>query len=166
VTPEEYVAMVAGKTGALLGAPLEIGAELAGVATETAARLGELGREVGLAFQVQDDYLGIWGDPGETGKSNTNDIARKKKTLPVVYGLGHPDAAAIISAAYAKPVLGPDEVSAVVAGLNEAGAREACREQARMHTTEAQRLLARLELTAEQAANFQAIAAYIIDRRS
>jgi geranylgeranyl diphosphate synthase type I len=67
VTVEDYLTMVTGKTGALLGAPLEIGAILAGSGRDDARTLGRWGEQVGLAFQAQDDYLGIWGDPDLTG---------------------------------------------------------------------------------------------------
>lgn len=166
VTPAEYLAMIAGKTGALLGAPLEIGAVLAGVPAGQAAQLGEWGRAVGLAFQIRDDYLGIWGDPGETGKSNTNDIARKKKTLPIVYGLQHPQAHDVILEAYTSQELQPADIQRVVASLEAAGAPEACRGQARAHADQAQRLLATLELGPRETAQFEDIAAYLIERRS
>ena len=48
----------------------------------------QLRHHLGLAFQVRDDYLGIWGDPNETGKPSAADVASKKKTLPLLYGLG------------------------------------------------------------------------------
>jgi len=167
VTTGEYIAMIAGKTGALLGAPLELGAILSGVPEGQAAVVGEWGRAVGLAFQVQDDYLGIWGDPGETGKSNTNDISRRKKTLPVVYALQQPGASSsVIRAVYAQPTIGDDAVKAVVSALDSAGAADACREVAQDLNRAADRLLEQLELTPRESERFQSIANYIINRRS
>lgn len=166
VAAEEYLAMVAGKTGALLGAPLEIGAVLSGMDSSRAALLGEWGRAVGLAFQIQDDYLGIWGDPAETGKSNTGDIMRKKKTLPVIYGLADGAARGVIAAAYSLPSLASGDVERVVAALEACGAIQACRDEAERHAAQADRMLAALELGPRETDQFRAIASYIIDRRS
>ncbi len=55
--------------------------------------LGSFGRNLGLAFQIQDDILGIWGDPAVTGKAAGNDILRRKKSLPLLYASEHPAAA-------------------------------------------------------------------------
>ena len=166
VTADEYIAMIAGKTGALLGAPLELGAILSGVPEGQASLVGEWGRAVGLAFQVQDDYLGIWGDPDETGKSNTNDIRRRKKTLPVVHALQQPRVGEIIRAIYAQPEIGDDAVKTVLAALEAAGAPQACRDKASELSRAADRLLEQLELTPAESMRFQSIANYIINRRS
>jgi geranylgeranyl diphosphate synthase type I len=164
VTVEEYLAMSAGKTGALLGAPLEMGALLAGGNAETAATLGRWGAEVGLAFQAWDDYLGTWGDSDETGKSTTNDIARKKKTLPVVYGLAHPAAARVIRGAYTLPALGEREIEAVASTLREIGADELCRRAASQHAEAADALLASLTLPADVREHFRAVGGYFYQR--
>ncbi len=86
---EDYWAMIAGKTSALLGCCAELGA-LAGGADETCrVSFREYGVNLGLAFQVLDDWLGIWGDTSLTGKSIESDLGSGKKTLPVLYGLDH-----------------------------------------------------------------------------
>lgn len=88
VSLEEYYFMIERKTGALLEASCLLGA-LYGLADEAAiAAYARFGKYLGLAFQVQDDYLGIWGDPGETGKPAADDIVSKKKALPLVHLLG------------------------------------------------------------------------------
>lgn len=166
VTIDEYIAMVAGKTGALLGAPLELGAILAGVPERQASLVGEWGRAVGLAFQVQDDYLGIWGDPNETGKSNTNDIRRRKKTLPVVHALQQPRAKDIIRTIYAQPEIGDDAVKTVLAALEAAGVQQACRDKSAELSRAADCLLGQLQLTPGESERFRSIANYIINRRS
>lgn len=167
VTVEEYQAMVAGKTGALLGAPMEMGALLAGAAPADAAVLGRWGEQVGLAFQAQDDYLGTWGDSGETGKSTTNDIARRKKSLPVVYGLAHPQARAVVESVFSRAgEPGPDDVRRVIEALDAANAGEACREQAQRYAEQADALLSELPLRSDDRALLGSVAAYIADRRS
>ena len=166
VSTDEYIAMIAGKTGALLGAPLELGAILTGVPDAQAALVGEWGRAVGLAFQVQDDFLGIWGDPNQTGKSNTSDISRRKKTLPVIHALQDDAAASVIRDVYAQPEIAHRDVLRVVGALESAGAPEACRAKAADLNRDAGRLLDQLELTPGESARFQSIANYIINRRS
>jgi geranylgeranyl diphosphate synthase, type I len=87
VTLTECLAMAERKTGALLGAACQLGA-LAGGADRRAAELYRtFGRQVGVAFQLVDDVLGIWGDPAVTGKPAGNDLAARKKSLPVVAAL-------------------------------------------------------------------------------
>ncbi len=80
---DSCLSMEAGKTGALLGAAASLGSVLAGAPTETTNALRRFGVELGLAFQAIDDLLGIWGDPGQTGKPSGNDIRQHKKTLPI-----------------------------------------------------------------------------------
>lgn len=84
---ESYWQMVGGKTAALLAFSLEVGALCAGVSTETRERYRDFGHYLGLAFQAQDDILGIWGQEEQIGKSITGDLVTRKKTLPILYGL-------------------------------------------------------------------------------
>lgn len=84
---EEYIEMITGKTAVLVSLCAELGALIAGCNAETVRHYATFGRNIGLAFQVIDDILGIWGDEALTGKSASTDITTKKKTLPVLYGL-------------------------------------------------------------------------------
>ncbi len=82
---EAYWPMVRGKTAALLAACTELGALVAEQDIPIRSAYRELGHYLGLAFQVQDDLLGIWGDAAVTGKSNESDLLEGKKSLPVLY---------------------------------------------------------------------------------
>jgi len=84
--PDAYLRMARAKTGALIGACLEGGALLGGAPAAVGARLRRAGVLLGLAFQVRDDWLGIWGDPARTGKSRDGDLDRRKATYPVLAG--------------------------------------------------------------------------------
>jgi geranylgeranyl diphosphate synthase type I len=78
------MAMVRGKTGALTQAACAIGALIGRAADERVSALASFGAWLGIAFQIQDDILGIWGDPDVTGKQDS-DLSHRKKTLPVLY---------------------------------------------------------------------------------
>lgn len=164
VTEDEYLGMVAGKTGALLGAPLAMGAILAGAPPGHAPALARWGEHVGIAFQAHDDYLGAWGDPNLTGKSASNDIARKKKSLPVVLGLQDGTAAEVIRSVYALPDVPPEGVAEVLRALERASIDQACTAIARQHAEEAAALLDSLPLAGDAKGQFGEIAAYLVAR--
>jgi geranylgeranyl diphosphate synthase type I len=84
---EAYWLMVSGKTAALLAACTELGSLTAGCSQEDQRAYHDFGHALGLAFQAQDDFLGIWGETEITGKSVESDLATGKKTLPILYGL-------------------------------------------------------------------------------
>lgn len=84
---DRYWQMIEGKTAALISACFEIGSIVAGAKNRNRKLVAEFGKNIGLAFQVQDDYLGIWGDEIQTGKSAFSDLMSRKKTYPVIRGL-------------------------------------------------------------------------------
>ncbi|HJS17910.1 MAG TPA: polyprenyl synthetase family protein [Anaerolineales bacterium] len=84
---DDYWPMVAGKTAALLSACCHIGALLGGADEARQDAFRSFGHYLGLAFQVQDDILGIWGDESVTGKSAAGDLVEGKNSLPVLAGL-------------------------------------------------------------------------------
>jgi geranylgeranyl diphosphate synthase, type I len=83
----DYYRMIDGKTASLLACCTQLGGLIANVDATRMVLLKEFGYNLGRAFQVQDDLLGIWGDPQETGKPVESDLANHKHTLPVLYGL-------------------------------------------------------------------------------
>ncbi len=83
----QYWQMIEGKTATLLSTCFKIGAIVAGVNELTQKAMSEVGKVLGLAFQIQDDFLGIWGEEKYTGKSIYSDLISRKKTYPVVLGL-------------------------------------------------------------------------------
>ena len=85
VAADEYLDMIALKTGALIRSSLVIGATIATGGTETLEGVARFGRAIGRLFQIRDDYLGIWGDEAITGKSTDSDIVQRKKSYPIVY---------------------------------------------------------------------------------
>jgi geranylgeranyl diphosphate synthase type I len=121
VTVEDYMTMISGKTAALIATSTYLGAFLAGADATTAGHYRDFGHHLGLAFQVQDDILGIWGDASVTGKSTSSDIETRKKTLPVVYGLAKSPA---LRQLYAGEDISPDQVAWVIQTLDELGTRQ------------------------------------------
>lgn len=83
----EYFRMIDGKTASLLACCAQLGGLISGVDPSRMELLKNFGYTLGRAFQVQDDLLGIWGDPQETGKPIESDLTNHKHTLPVLYGL-------------------------------------------------------------------------------
>jgi geranylgeranyl diphosphate synthase, type I len=84
---DDYWPMVAGKTAALLSACCHIGSLLGGANEDRQEAYRSFGHYLGLAFQVQDDILGIWGNEAMTGKSAASDLVEGKNSLPVLAGL-------------------------------------------------------------------------------
>ncbi|MBN1486420.1 MAG: polyprenyl synthetase family protein [Anaerolineae bacterium] len=87
VAEETYLKMVAGKTAALLALSCELGGIIAQASKERVTALHTFGHALGMAFQMQDDLLGLWGNPARTGKPVGSDLQRHKKTLPILHGL-------------------------------------------------------------------------------
>ncbi len=87
VTVETYLDMVAGKTAALIAFAASLGGLTSKQNFSVLERLSDYGKMLGLAFQIQDDLLGIWGDPNVTGKSAASDLQTHKKSTAVLYGL-------------------------------------------------------------------------------
>ena len=85
VTVDQYLDMISRKTGALIESAMYLGALVATRDPQAAHAFGACGRRLGLAFQIRDDFLGIWGDPKATGKAVGADIRRKKKSMPIVH---------------------------------------------------------------------------------
>lgn len=87
INESEYYEMVRGKTAALLSCCTEMGALLAGLGSNQRKTFRQFGENLGVAFQIYDDWLGIWGDTKVTGKSARSDLTEGKKSLPVILGL-------------------------------------------------------------------------------
>jgi len=124
VTTAEYLTMIAHKTGALLEAATKIGALLSSDDEPVIRAYAQFGRDLGLAFQVRDDYLGVWGDEAATGKPATGDIREKKKSYPVLVAFERADAAdqATLRRIYAQETLSDGDVTDVLGILERSGA--------------------------------------------
>ncbi len=89
ITTADYLDMIARKSAAIIRCATGIGARLGGGTAQEVVSLERYGETLGMAFQICDDILGLWGTPELTGKPVGADLARRKKTYPVVYALTH-----------------------------------------------------------------------------
>ena len=140
VTEDSYLEMIGAKTAALIAASTELGALLAGAADRT-EQYREFGWQLGLAFQMVDDILGIWGDPQKTGKPTASDIRSRKMTLPVIYALHSSEASSELTHLYQQAQLSDKQVKRAIAILESAGARDYVRGLAAKHEAKAQAAL-------------------------
>jgi geranylgeranyl diphosphate synthase type I len=135
---ELYLDMIGRKTAALISASIEAGALLATDDEAVITRYRAFGWALGLAFQINDDLLGIWGNEQSTGKEPT-DLARHKKTLPVIYALeraGPDDRRRLLELQRAESP-SDAELAEAVAILERTGARDYTRDQAQRYRDEA-----------------------------
>lgn len=129
VTEEEYIEMIRLKTSVLLAAALKIGAVLAGASAEDADLLYGYGVQVGLAFQLQDDYLDVYGDEAVFGKKIGGDILCNKKTYMLINALQHADdsqRAELTRWIEAHDYQPEEKIRAVTALYDAIGIRELC----------------------------------------
>ena len=116
VSTDDYVTMVAHKTGKLLEAATMLGALLSTDDEDVIRAYAQFGLDLGIAFQIRDDYLGIWGQADATGKPTTEDIREKKKSYPVLVALERANEAdrATLQRIYAQETLSDDDVQTVL----------------------------------------------------
>jgi geranylgeranyl diphosphate synthase, type I len=167
VSVAECREMAAGKTGALLATSAAIGALLAGGPADLVDALAAFGAELGLAFQLVDDLLGIWGDPATTGKPVWSDLRSRKKTLPVTYAASRRQDRA--SRAVARWLAGDETLDDAglrrVADLIEAaGGRTWAGEEASRRLAAAERVLDRVEIPAAPRADLLELARFVVTR--
>ena len=126
IKAQEYLYMIACKTGALIRCSLEIGALLATEDQTAVKAFAEFGNHLGQVFQIRDDYLGIWGDQATLGKATDSDIRRRKKSYPVVFALERASGRAMedLLRIYEQEELEERDVLRVMAVLDEVGSQE------------------------------------------
>ena len=165
VTVRECMAMLAGKTGALLSCACALGAILAGGAEPAIDALRSFGLELGLAFQAIDDLLGIWGDPEVTGKPAANDLRQHKKSLPVVAALDSgTEAGRALADLLAHGALTEDQVQKAATLVEEAGGRAFAQGEAERRIDAARTCLERADLDGGARTELLELAAFVTGR--
>ncbi|MGW3681851.1 family 2 encapsulin nanocompartment cargo protein polyprenyl transferase [Streptomyces prasinus] len=165
VTLDETLSMAEAKTGALLGCACALGALYADAGTADVEALDAFGREAGLAFQLIDDVIGIWGDPRRTGKPAGADLAARKKSLPVVAALtsGTPEASEL-AALYAAAPHAEEDLERIALTVERAGGRDWAQAQAADRMARVMQELARAVPDPEAAGGLLALAEFVTRR--
>ena len=162
LTLHAYWPMVKGKTAALLATCTELGALVAGANPMVCTAYREFGHALGLAFQVLDDLLGIWGDAALTGKSAESDLLSGKKSLPVLYGLSQ---AGDFAARWSRGPITADEVPFFASLLEREGAHTYTRECANDLTGQALEALERAQPQGDAGQALQILAHQLLNRQ-
>jgi geranylgeranyl diphosphate synthase type I len=167
VTLAECLAMAGDKTAALMDCACSIGAIHVGAPAGLAMGLAGFGAHAGLAFQLTDDLLGIWGAPEVTGKPVRSDLRARKKSLPVVAALtGETASGQDLGALLAKPdPLSEDELERAARLVEEGGGKSWTENEAAAQLAAAERCLAETEMPDDVRAEFAGIAEFITARQ-
>jgi geranylgeranyl diphosphate synthase type I len=159
---EDYLRMVRGKTAALFRAACEAGAICAGADSSTQETAREFGNAMGIAFQMHDDYLGIWGDENEVGKT-ANDLQEKKRTLPVVLALqSHPQG---MRNWLKAPEITSVDAATIRRWMTNVGIRDSVRNMRSKYIDAAGRLVAALSLQKEWNGQFDQLLSFLAGRK-
>jgi geranylgeranyl diphosphate synthase type I len=146
ISQSAYVAMVTRKTAVLVASCGELGAIAGGASDADAQALAAFGLHLGIAFQMQDDILGIWGDPVVTGKPLAADLTRRKLSLPVIHALAHESADGVLHQLYNTPVGDDQLIDAAIDVMNQSGAEQAVTALVDRHYQDAYAALARVHV--------------------
>jgi geranylgeranyl diphosphate synthase type I len=165
ISEADYLAMIGRKTAALVAAATELGARVGGADATMAQDFFEFGYNLGLAFQIQDDVLGIWGDPALTGKPAAADLYRRKVSLPIIYALQMPAQRDVLARLYALQPIGDADVRQILEILQLAGARDYTEGMAQAYHRRALAALDRVRGDAAALAELRAIAEGLTDRK-
>lgn len=167
VTEEEYIEMIRLKTSVLLACAMKIGAILADAPAEDADLLYKFGEQLGLAFQLQDDLLDVYGDPKVFGKAIGGDITSNKKTYMLINAMQRADdrqraeLERWISARYFDRA---EKIAAVTGIYNQLGIRELCETRINHYFAESEKSLARVAVSDERKAQLREFMAALLKR--
>nr|WP_246849077.1 polyprenyl synthetase family protein [Aquimarina sp. U1-2] len=150
VTIPEYIKMIEYKTAVLVGAAMKMGAIIAGVSTHSSNSIYDFGRLLGLAFQLQDDYLDAFGDPDTFGKQIGGDIIENKKTFLYLKSLEYAskDEKKQLAGLFSlNPDDPSDKISTVKHLFESTGAKERTRKEIEQYTQKAFATLNHLDIS-------------------
>lgn len=167
VAEEEYIEMIRLKTSVLLACALKIGAILGGASEDDAAHLYRLGECIGLAFQLRDDYLDVYGDPKVFGKKIGGDILCNKKTYLYINALrlaNKEQRAALDYWAAATDIVPEEKIAAVTEVYNQVGLPKKSRDIEEHYYSLAKAELAALSVSEENKQVLREFMAALMER--
>ena len=153
VREEEYIEMIRLKTSVLLACALKIGAILADAPAEDADSLYKFGEQIGLAFQLQDDYLDVYGDSKVFGKKIGGDITSNKKTFMLINAFSHADEAQrqeLEKWVNAKSFDREEKIAAVTRLYNEIGIDKMAQDKIAFYFEQSKKYLDAVQVPAER----------------
>ncbi len=162
-----YLEMIDKKTGALIRCAFRLGAVVTSASAKLEKALVELGREMGRAFQIHDDLLGVWGDGVVTGKPQGSDIRCKKKSLPAAIVLSRVSGAdrALLQDIYDKETLSDEDVKTVVGVMEQVGARQVGEQMVVDHLGQARAWLAKVPFSERGKDEMEELIDYLARRK-
>ena len=164
-TIEDYLDMAAKKTAALLAVSTSLGAYLGGEDSKLVDFFHLFGKELGIAYQICDDILGIWGMEESTGKS-VSDISQRKKTLPVIYGLQNSEGEARkrLDKLYSQKSIEGEDINEVMKILDQLSARDFAENLAEQYYYKALAQLEASQLDLSRQAPLKETACFLLKR--
>lgn len=159
----DYMRMIECKTAALIGASMQLGVIVAGGSIGMQQKADQLGKAIGMTFQIIDDILGIWGETEITGKSNNSDLMSRKISLPILFGIRQNKAFAV---RWQKGSFSPDEIPHLAVMLENEGARKYAETSAEAYSVKAMAILASMEVNNQAAIDLKGILEGLISRNS
>jgi geranylgeranyl diphosphate synthase type II len=164
VVLEEYLNMITLKTSVLLACSLQMGAILANASKEDQFHLYEFGRNLGIAFQIQDDYLDAFGDPAKFGKQVGGDIQSNKKTFLMIHALETADRESLSELQLLLTINAPDKVERVLQIFKTCGIDKWADDLKEEYLAKSLHHLNKISVASEQKADLVALAHYLIQR--
>jgi geranylgeranyl diphosphate synthase type I len=166
ISEADYLDMIGRKTAALAAAAAGLGAIVGGADLATSQALFDFGQNLGLAFQVQDDVLGIWGDPAVTGKPAAADLYRRKLSLPVIHALRTGEQSDRLAQLYSQDMISNADAAELLEILAAAGTRDYTEGVAAFYHQQALAALDAAHGDAAALAELRALAEQLVGRQS
>lgn len=153
VTLKEYLKMIEYKTAVLIGSAMKMGAIVAGASSEDQDKIYEFGKNLGIAFQIQDDYLDAFGDPETFGKQIGGDIIENKKTLLYLRAMAFCDADEMMQLEHLYSIYPEDiedKISTVKQIFMSTGSAEATKMEIEIYTIKAFSVLSTINISEDK----------------
>ncbi|WP_299524522.1 polyprenyl synthetase family protein [Winogradskyella sp.] len=168
VTITEYLKMIEYKTAVLVGSAMKMGAIVANASIEDQDLIYDFGRYLGIAFQLQDDYLDAFGNPETFGKQVGGDILENKKTYLYLKTLelgNEDDTSTLITVMSSSSISNDEKISKVKALFNNSGATQATQDAVEVYTDKAFNILEDLNISSNKKQLLRSFGEYLMTRR-